>query len=237
MRIPINCKECGLSGKARPAVFIEFRDDGRYEFTCEDGHKTVTILQQQRFEILFDIGAYAILDGYYRDAVASFASSLERFYEFFILASFLEDDLDYQVFHKTWTNVSSQSERQLGAFIFIYLKSFSSPPPLLKSSNFRNKVIHQGKIPSREEAINFGNEVLSIIRPTMELVKNKFPRGVEKSVIQHITGCRKPDDQHNIATLHVPMILNLMYCDSPEKSLEDALVDKQLYQRWQKSGL
>ncbi len=74
---------------ARPIAAIEFRDDGRYEVTCPKGHKSVTILQQQKFEVLFDIGAYAIVDGYYREAVSSFTSSLERFYEFFVKAVLL----------------------------------------------------------------------------------------------------------------------------------------------------
>ncbi|WP_238149350.1 hypothetical protein [Arsenophonus endosymbiont of Aleurodicus floccissimus] len=63
---------------------VEFKNDGRYEITCQNGHSSITFLQQQKFEILFDIGACAIIDGYYREAVSSFTSALERFYEFFI---------------------------------------------------------------------------------------------------------------------------------------------------------
>ena len=53
---------------------LEFRDDGRYEITCPKGHSSFTIPQQQKFELLFDIGAYAITDGYYREAISSFTS-------------------------------------------------------------------------------------------------------------------------------------------------------------------
>jgi hypothetical protein len=73
---------------------VEFRDDGRYEFTCPEGHTNVSSLQEQKFELLFEIGAFAIRDGYYREAVTSFASSLERFYEFFIKAALYEKGID-----------------------------------------------------------------------------------------------------------------------------------------------
>ena len=32
------------------------------------GMRQSTVLQQQKFEVLFEIGAHAILDGYYREA-------------------------------------------------------------------------------------------------------------------------------------------------------------------------
>lgn len=53
-------------------------------FECQKGHKNFVILQEERFETLFQIGANAIIDGYYREAVNSFTTSLERFYEFSI---------------------------------------------------------------------------------------------------------------------------------------------------------
>src|SRR5450759_1525283 len=98
---------------------IEFRDDGRYELKCSFGHETTTVLQQQKFEILFEIGAHAILDGYYREAVSSFTSSLERFYEFAIRVFLEKSSKSDDLFQSCWSKVSSQSERQLGAFVFL----------------------------------------------------------------------------------------------------------------------
>jgi hypothetical protein len=147
--------ECAFEDKADSSpsytTYVELRDDGRYEFTCKRGHTTVTVVQQQKFEILFDLGAYAILDGYYREAVASFTSSLERFYEFFIKAYLLDGGIDKSVFDEAWKNVSQQSERQLGAFIFLYCQAFSEEPslPRQKYIKFRNEVMHKGKIPNR----------------------------------------------------------------------------------------
>ena len=86
MKLPVTCSQCMQDDISSSNIIgtVEFRDNGRYEITCPKGHTSITLLQQQKFELLFDIGAYAIVDGYYREAVSSFTSSLERFYEFFI---------------------------------------------------------------------------------------------------------------------------------------------------------
>src|SRR6266508_600785 len=167
MKLPIVCSQCMVekigSGETPEVIGVaEFRDDGRYEVTCLKGHNSTTILQQQKFEVLFDIGAYAIVDNYYREAVNSFTSSLERVYEFFIKAVLLDKGIDDNRILQTWKMTASQSERQLGAFVFVYLTEFKSPPTLLNSTNvqFRNEVIHKGKIPTRQQALEYGQSVL-----------------------------------------------------------------------------
>lgn len=227
----------GAHANSRPPdpKYVELRDDGRYEFTCEKGHTTVTVLQEQKFEVLFDLGAYAILDGYYREAVASFTSSLERFYEFFIKASLFEDGLEDDAVTRTWKQVSSQSERQLGAFIFLFLKCFSESPPLLrqKQTSFRNEVIHKGKISSREEAIEYGQEVLDIIRPILRRVKTTLPIGVEKTVFYHLMNCRQNDESQPIVTMSIPTIISLNDGEEKEPTLEEALSEKRWWRnRW-----
>lgn len=90
MKLPIACMECVKGGTIPTLVTVEFRDDGRYETTCRNGHKSVVLLQEQKFELLFEIGAYAIQDGYYREAVSSFTSSLERFTNFLLEPFYLK---------------------------------------------------------------------------------------------------------------------------------------------------
>lgn len=215
--------------------YVELRDDGRYEFTCEKGHTTVTVLQEQKFEVLFDLGAYAILDGYYREAVASFTSSLERFYEFFIKATLFEDGLEENVIAESWKKVSSQSERQLGAFVFLYLKCFGESPSLLrpKQVQFRNEVIHKGKIPSREEALKYGQEVLDTIRPILRIVKAELPQGIEKTVLHHLMSSRKADESQPVGTMSIPTIVSLNDGTGKEPTLESALSEKRWWRdRW-----
>lgn len=215
--------------------YVELRDDGRYEFTCEKGHTTVTIVQEQKFEVLFDLGAYAIIDGYYREAVASFTSSLERFYEFFIKAVLFEDGLEEAIVTETWKKVSSQSERQLGAFIFLYLKCFGEKPSLLrgKQITFRNEVIHKGKIPSRREAIEYGQEVLDAVRPILRRVKASLPNGVEQTVFHHLMASRKANEAQPVGTMSIATILSLNDGSGKEPTLEEALLEKQWWRdRW-----
>src|SRR5690606_34252006 len=118
----------------------------------------------------FDIGAYAIVDGYYREAVSSFTSSLERVYEFFIKVICSSRGIDWNIIQKTWSLVSSQSERQLGAFIFIYLQEMGEKPALLHPDHikFRNQVIHKGQIPTKQEALEYGQAILDLIRPLLK---------------------------------------------------------------------
>lgn len=231
MRLAMCCHQCAFGGEVSPdalyPVFIEVRDDGRYEFTCQKGHTSVVVLQQQKFEVLFQIGAYAILDGYYREAVASFTSSMERFYEFFIKAKLLQDERSENVIDAGWKLVSSQSERQLGAFIFLYLQTFGHEPTLLSTSkvSFRNDVIHKGKIPSRAEALAYGQAVLDVVRPIIDEMKQKFPEGLQTATFAHLMKTIPKPEAGQVSTMSVPTIVSLTVVppNGQHRSLEDEL--------------
>ncbi|PRX95313.1 hypothetical protein B0G73_1336 [Paraburkholderia sp. BL25I1N1] len=83
--ISISCLECndedGLPHESQPPSTWEFTDGGRYVSECPQGDQALVDPRQQKYEALFQIGAYATEDGYYREPVSSFAASLERFYE------------------------------------------------------------------------------------------------------------------------------------------------------------
>ena len=231
MRLLIPCMKC-LQVFGRPSnelARVEFRDDGRYELTCPFVHETTTIVQQQKFEILFDIGAHAILDGYYREAISSIASSLERFYEFAIRVFLEQSSKSDDLFQSCWRTVSSQSERQLGAFIFLWASNVGSAPKLLsdKQTAFRNNVIHKGKIPTKEEAIKYGNSVLEALRPKMLIIQNTFAEEVQKIVFYHLRDSRAgADEKKPISTICSPTIVSLSVGELShhQGSLEDHLV-------------
>jgi polyhydroxyalkanoate synthesis regulator phasin len=230
MKLLISCMKC-LEEFGRPTgelSHVEFRDDGRYEFVCTFGHETVTVLQQQKFEVLFDIGAHAILDGYYREAVTSFASSLERFYEFSIRVIIESAGVSDDSFKKSWEQVN-QSERQLGAFIFLWLQAFGEAAKLLstKQVKFRNDVVHNGKIPSKEEAIKYGEAILAVIRPKIKVLKQKYPEVIQKVTFKHLRNSRKPSDENKqVSTMGISTILSLSSgdADNDDKSLGESLV-------------
>lgn len=230
MKLPIICSTCMIENiaTARPIVVVEPCDNGRYEVICPKGHKSVTVLQQQKFEVLFDIGAYALIDGYYREAVSSFTPSLERFYEFVIMAVLFQRGISEETFNQTWKLVERQSLKQVGAFIFIYLSEFGTPPTVLcrKRVDFRDEVIHQGKIPTRQEAITYGQAILDVVRPILKQIKGKCPDGVQKTVVQHLTECQSgKQEQCQASTLGVSTILSLSVCDPnhDKRTLEESL--------------
>jgi polyhydroxyalkanoate synthesis regulator phasin len=235
MRLPIVCFACQLDGKEmtqeikQPVKVMEVRDDGLYVTVCPSGHNVVIILQQLKFEVLFEIGAYAIADGYYREAVSSFTSSLERFYEFVIRALLHARGVPDAEVSLAWQNIAKQSERQLGAFIALYVTEFLVPPKSLNNRQvtFRNDVIHRGIIPTREQAIRYGQEILDLIRPAMREVQRKHPDTVRKVISDYISHAQRShgDPNQRISTMHVSTIISLAAADPTydERSLEDAV--------------
>lgn len=226
MKLLIPCTHCTLeSGDVLvdDIVTVEFRDDGCYETICSMGHRSTTILQEQKFELLFDIGAFAINDGYYREAVASFTSSLERFYEFFIKAAYFEKDIDSAIVADSWKRVAKQSERQLGGFIVLYTNDFGKNPPILNNadSRFRNDVIHNGKIPSRQEALKYGQTVLDLIQPMLLEVKEKYPKGVSQTVTEHIKKSIQGVEGRR-STITIPTIVSINR-EPRDESIEQAI--------------
>lgn len=240
MRLPFSCMECTFGEKKLLVppypTFVELKDDGRYEFTCEQGHKTVTILQEQKFELLFEIGAYALIDGYYRESVASFSAALERFYEFFIRVIFLQNNYEQDLIEASWRLMSSQSERQLGAYVSTYLMTFKQPPNLLSNSKvkFRNSVIHKGKIPSKAEAIQYGHAILDVINPVLTKLKEDYNDGIQQTILAHIMNVRKQDEEQSTGTMSMPTIISVSRSKDEEiKSLEDNLEGLQWWRdRW-----
>jgi hypothetical protein len=53
-----------------------------------------------------------------------FTSSIERFHEFAIPCFLLHDSVPEAQVTAAWSEVKNQSERQLGAFIFLWLSEF-----------------------------------------------------------------------------------------------------------------
>jgi len=151
---------------------VELQNLHKYEFTCNNSHNVTKIISNPKFEMLFEVWANAIIDWYYREAISSFASSLERFYEISIKTIQLSSWIDNEIIENSWKEISSQSERQLGAFIILWLNFYKYKPLILSwnMTKLRNQVIHKGKIPTRNEAIKFGNEVYSLITKKLEKI-------------------------------------------------------------------
>lgn len=156
-----------------PMPIAHLSDDGRYEVHCEAGHTSTVTLNNAKFELLFEMGLSALVDKYPREAVSSFTSALERFYEFFWHVAMRKLGCPTDVSLAAWKSVAKQSERQLGMFVSAHLALTKRAPDLLnpnKEVKLRNDVIHGGYIPSGDQAADYGDAVMNLItRPLNEL--------------------------------------------------------------------
>ena len=85
MDFPTTCPQCAHVNRA------EFADSSVHDLRCARcGARYCVLVRKQKFEVLFDLGTRALMDGYAREAVASFAAALERFFEFYVRAFALE---------------------------------------------------------------------------------------------------------------------------------------------------
>jgi hypothetical protein len=161
-----------------PVPIASVSDDGRYEVRCQAGHVSTVFLDNLKFELLFEMGLNALMDGYPREAVSSFASSLERFYEFYWHVAMTHLKISEQERVGSWKAVAKQSERQLGMFITAHLLLMKKAPALLNPSNevrLRNDVIHGGYVPTPEEAAAFGNSVMRLINQSLDDLRKTVP--------------------------------------------------------------
>lgn len=251
MRLPINCMEC-FRVDGRPsdvAISVELRDDGLYQVICPRGHATVTAIQQQKFEVLFDLGAMALLDGYTREAVSSIAASLERFFEYYVLVVSLKHGITYEHFIRAWRPIAKLSERQLGAFLFLYLLENKKPlEPLILDGRpelegrsqgdtptwgaFRNDVIHKGYIPSTVEVIEYGNLVYQFIYRLIGELKVNCSDFMGKATFHHVARGYGAGDSQPVSTMSVPTLISLVRTEGPVTHLREALPGLEKYRRW-----
>lgn len=183
MIVRLFCPKCALEASTKmkesldievPVPVSQLADDGRYEVRCDLGHESIVILDNVKFELLFEMGLNAIFDGYPREAVSSFTSSLERFYEFYWRVSMHYTGVPVTEIDEAWKPMSKMSERQLGAFITASMVLTGSKPRLLnpnKQVPFRNSVIHNGYVPTKAEAIDFGNTVMDLIHEGLDQLR------------------------------------------------------------------
>lgn len=162
-------------------TYQDLTDNSIIDLHCYNGHDSVTIIENLKFDLLFESGISAFKDGYKRESVTSVAASLERFYEFSIRIILENASIDDHVLANSWKNVSSQSERQLGAFIFLFALKFETTPPLLnnKMIQFRNSIIHKGYFPSKEESLLFLKNASEIIQKIFRKLEKEMSDSVE----------------------------------------------------------
>lgn len=223
MKIIVRCDQCGPE---KEAALLEIGNENLHQVICDKGHKFSLVIIQQKHEVLFEVATHAIVDGYYREAISSFAASLERYYEFFVKVIAVE--LSCEEFQKAWNHVASQSERQLGGYIFTYINVFRTSPDILpqKLAKLRNDVVHKGHIPGREDAIKFGGAVAKIINDGCNLLRKRKKDQLNEIIRQ--TTC--PDNRSDYPAYKLPTYLNCLI-ESDSSSFEEHLKSVQTHNK------
>ena len=227
MKLIMPCLECTeVDGfKDDTFLFVDIEDGSYYEITCPRGHSQAAILTTRKFEILFEFGAMALLDGYPREAVSSFAVALERFYEFWLKGHLLHAGVTSDELDAAWKQVSAQPERQLGAFSLLYIHEYYTPAPMLPQwvTEFRNKVIHKGYIPTRAEAVSYGDQVLQhMVKLYKELYKSRYAGLSKIEGIELGRAASRATNPKNVSTMNVATVFSEAASDAGT-TLEKAL--------------
>lgn len=193
------CPICHLTKKIS-TIEIEPTNDGRFNAICGAGHELDISVGYHDFQILFEISINAMYDGYYREAIGSLTASYERFIEFFIRLITISLGITESEIEKSWKQVASQSERQLGAFLFMYLMTYKEAPPLLSTGRvkLRNNVIHKGMIPTRADCSNYGNDVIKVIFHVLRRLWKTHQHDVICSISQKLYLKDSPKVQYSV---------------------------------------
>jgi hypothetical protein len=214
MRTSIVCQECSQANQGFAVFYVDtIREDGVYIGRCPKGHNNAVATQTLRHEMLFDIALNAIIDRYHREAVSSFAASVERYYEFAIRVLAKNRGIAPDIFDTSWKIVSVQSERQLGAYVFLYTASFCEAPATLKSAmvELRNNVIHKGVLPNLTQVLTFGEASYDLIQKGIQKLRAKCLNDVNNQLAENMRGAiEKFGNQFPRTTQVTPTALNVI---------------------------
>jgi hypothetical protein len=192
---------------------VDLGNGGVYLHTCPEGHVNHTILQQMQFELLFEAAFLAAVDGYCREAVGTFAAALERFQEFALRVCCVKLGMAPGAVEEAWKDVRNASERQYGAFVFVYSATVGKMPATLTSSEraFRNDVVHKGAFCSEAEALAFGNRVRTLVVGAIAELRGPCAQEIDAVLIQamHAASASVPGGA-SVNSMSIPTILSLV---------------------------
>jgi hypothetical protein len=174
--------------------YAELTETWELQFTCFFGHEVIFELHQHKFQILFEMGLQALVEGYTREAVSNIASAIERFYEFSILVFCNKLEISHKTFESAWKQMKKLSERQLGAYHMLYIACFKHPTKYLDDGlvNLRNRVIHNGYIPSYGEALKYTEEVFEYMSSKIVELRENFKHNIQVVMQNKKSGKLRP---------------------------------------------
>lgn len=186
MQVFAVCMECQreLGVPSFEPFIVPYYEDRISYIECSRGHKSAHVLQSQKFEVLLESGASALASGFTLEGCASFASALERLHEFGLKVFMINKGVTEESYVAMFKDMARQSERQLGAFLALYLTEMGQPfKPNAKMAEFRNAVIHKGQIPTPEEANLFCSNVYEQVLDITDQLRLKLPSALNQAVM------------------------------------------------------
>jgi hypothetical protein len=183
------CMECQkeLGHPSFEPIIADYYEEALAYIECSKGHKSAILLQSQKFEVLLESAVNALIEGYTLEAASSLSSAYERFFEFAINVYCKKINTSKDALGETFKQVSKQSERQIGGFLFLHLLTFGSHYILnRKIPELRNQVIHQGYIPTPDEVLRFGDLIYKEILSITELIKTKLEREMQQVIMDTV---------------------------------------------------
>jgi hypothetical protein len=177
MKVRIVCFDCARDSGGPPPDTLEgdILDEGFVHFRCPNGHEKQQVFHEPLFDLMFTLAVFALIDGYYREAVIGFTSALERFFEFFVHVVARRSNVTATEYHVTRGHIRF-AERQYGAFCICYLLAVGRHFDFREidaKKKLRNETAHEGYIPTREEALNYAELAWREIRAALrELYAN-----------------------------------------------------------------
>jgi hypothetical protein len=222
MIIRLFCPKCAYAVSKKLVDYAEIdvyspmsrlSDSGKYEVVCGHGHTSTVALNNLKFELLFEMGINAIVDGYGREAVSSFSAALERFYEFYWRVALAHLSIPEDMVTAAWKALSHQSERQLGAYVSASLSLAKELPRLLnpnKEVAFRNNVVHKGYLPTDEEAIEFGDAVMVLINEELGKLRRIAPEALNVVYKKLIPRNEETSDEEIVGSINILTAIDVM---------------------------
>jgi hypothetical protein len=186
MKIFAMCMEC-MKELGRPSFepfLVPYYDDRIAYVECSQGHRSALVIQAQKFEVLMESGASALADGYTLEAVASFSTALERFFEFCLKVISTHREIEAEVYEEMFKDLARQSERQIGAFLVLFALERGRSYRLNTSVvEFRNRTIHKGVIPTPDEAEKFCSQVYAQVHEVFGELRESLSTAINSVVM------------------------------------------------------
>lgn len=189
MQLFATCMSCQveLGHPSFEPFFVPYYEDRIAQIECSRGHKSFVVLQNQKFEVLLESGANALLAGYTLEAAATFSAALERFNEFSIKVMLAHLGMSIATYDQMFREMARHSERQYGSFLALHALVLGSPYlPNKKIAPFRNAVIHKGEIPTPEVVEEFCSNVYSEIYRTADLLRRQCEAAVRAVILDDL---------------------------------------------------